>query len=54
MTEDGPVIDDESPVKSAVKRKGARQIIDSDDSEDEGVAMETSISEISPAPTVSV
>ncbi|KAI0212313.1 hypothetical protein LSAT2_002790 [Lamellibrachia satsuma] len=42
-TEDG------SPVKAVVRRKGARQIIDSDDSEDEGVAMETSISEESPA-----
>lgn len=47
-TEDG------SPVKAVVRRKGARQIIDSDDSEDEGVAMETSISEESPAVSVSI
>ena len=37
--------DEASPVKVVVKRKGARQIIDSDDSEDEGVAMETSNSD---------
>ena len=37
--------DEASPVKVIVKRKGARQIIDSDDSEDEGVAMETSHSD---------
>jgi len=58
---DESATEDASPVKVVVKRKGARQIIDSDDSEDEGVAMETSNSDevaametSKPAVTVSI